>query len=169
MAPAPSIAVVVNLQPSPAAAQACESAAPASQARPNFLEEIKKRSRATTQIRRPFWKCEHARRGDTCKLCVGEEEAQKVRARERIERLKREETDKDTKGRIVAAAVKREETEKVRMLNKDAEERVAAAGVEHRAEPPGKEKAHIKGEEADIQRLDATGQGGVGPGDGRLG
>jgi hypothetical protein len=166
VAPAPSIAVVVNLQPSPAAARACESAAPASQARPNFREEIKKRSRATTQfVGRPFWKCEHARRGDTCKLCVGEEEAQKVRARERRERLKREETDKDTKGRIVAAVGKRQETDKVRMLTKDAEGRVAAAAVEHRAEPTGKEKAHITGEEADIQRLDATGQGGVGPGD----
>ena len=175
MAPAPSIAVVVNLQPSPAAARACESAAPASQARPNFREEIKKRSRAATQIPthaasrefvgRPFWKCEHARRGDTCKLCVGEEEAQKVRARERRERLKGEETGKHTKGRIVAAADKRQETDKVRMLTKDAEGRVAAAAVEHRAEPTGKEKAHITGEEADIQSLDASGQGGVGPGD----
>jgi len=200
VAPPPSIAVVVNLQPSPASARACESAAPASQARPNFREEIKERSRATAQFQthassrefvgRPFWKCEHARRGDTCKLCVGEEEAKKVRARERRERLKREETDKDAKGRIVAAAVKREETDKVRMLTKDAEGRivaaavkreeadkvrvlkkdaegrVAAAAVEHREEITGKEKAHIKGEEADIQRLDATGhKGEVVPGD----
>jgi hypothetical protein len=39
---------------------------------------------------RTFWKCEHGRRGDTCRLCVGDEEAGRIRALERLVRQQME-------------------------------------------------------------------------------
>ena len=161
-APAHAAAVVVNPTPAPAARPAAAAAAvvasPAALPRRNFREDIKQRSRATAPAPTPtqpfgaraFWKCEHARRGDTCKLCVGEEEAHRVRAREKRERLARE------------------EAERVRMLNRDAqtgkgtEGRTVAAGRDTE-EPKGTDKARTPGAQAVATRPPSAAASGPAP------
>ena len=111
---------------------------------------------------RNFWKCEHGRRGDTCRLCVGDEEAERIRALERQERQARQQmegaaksikTEDHCQAKSIASAAKNIKIERTQERKQESKAAAAAAGGEEEKV----EKRSKNGERANKMREEGQG------------